>query len=309
MYHFIINPHSKTGRAKEYWNELRQILEQNKVPYQAYLTKGRGHATKIASQICSTTPGTKQIIIVGGDGTANEVINGLSNYSEVLLGYIPLGSSNDLARGLKLPSDPKQALDIIIHPKLYRYVDHGLLTVNNTNITRRFAVSSGIGFDASICKDALTTPIKKVLNLFKAGKLTYILLALKLIFTHQQVEAEIIVDSCQHIHVKKLIFIASQIHKYEGGGLMLAPDAKDNDQRLSVCLVSDLSRLKMLFVMPTIFFGKHTKLKGVTMIDCKTIQVKTKQPMLVHTDGEVISLHNDFSLTCYSEQIRMPVGK
>jgi diacylglycerol kinase family enzyme len=98
------------------------------------------------------------------------------------------------------------------------------------------------------------------------------------------------------------------IHKYEGGGLLMAPEAKDNDKRLNVCLVSDIPRIKMLFLMPTIFFGKHTKLKGIRMIDCKTIQVKTKQPVYVHTDGENVGFHHDFTLTCCDEQIRMPVG-
>jgi YegS/Rv2252/BmrU family lipid kinase len=309
MYYFIINPHSKTGLAKEHWNILKQFLDEHHIQYEAYFTKGIGHATKIANELCTTIAGTKQIIIVGGDGTANEVINGLSNYHEVLLGYIPLGSSNDLARGLKLPKDPKQALELIIHPKFYRPIDHGQLTLNNMNKTRRFAVSSGIGFDAAVCKAALTSPLKSVLNTIKLGKLTYILLAIKEILTCPHVDAEIIVDSFEHIHVKNLVFIASHIHKYEGGGLLVAPDAKDDDQKLSVCLVSNIPRMKMLFLMPTIFFGKHTKIKGIRMINCKTLQVKTNQPVYVHTDGEIAGKHNDFTLTCYNEQIRMPVGQ
>ncbi len=309
MYYFIINPHSKTGRAKELWNILKQFLDEHQIQYEAYFTKEVGHATKIAERLCTTIAGTKQIVIVGGDGTANEVINGLSNYNEVLLGYIPLGSSNDLARGLKLPKDPKEALELIIHPKFYRFVDHGQLTFNKTKETRRFAVSSGIGFDAAVCENILTSPLKKVLNKIKLGKLTYILVAVKQILTYPHVEAEIIVDSFEHIHVKKLVFIASQIHKYEGGGLLMAPDAKDDDQQLSVCMVSNISRFKILFMMPTIFFGKHTKIKGIRMITCKTLQVKTKHPVVAHTDGEIAGYHDDFTITCYSDQVRMPVGQ
>lgn len=307
MYYFIINPHSKTGQAKKYWKELRQILDSNQIQYKAYFTRERGHATILASQICNQIEGIKQIIIVGGDGTANEVINGLSRYSEVILGYIPLGSSNDLARGLNLPQSPKQALNIITHPKCYHSVDHGIITMNDTKISRRFAVSSGIGLDAAICSDVQISQFKKILNKLKAGKLIYILIALKQIFTQQPVEAEIIVDSFQHIHIKKLVFITSLIHKCEGGGLLMAPNANYTDQRLSVCLVSDLSRFKMLVLMPTIFFGKHTKIKGVSMIDCNTVQVKTKRPMTVHTDGEVIGMHTDLTLSCYHEQIKMPI--
>ena len=305
MYHFIINPHSKTGRAREYWLELKQILEENSIEYKSYFTKGRNDATKIASDLCNTVEGIKKIIIVGGDGTANEVINGLGNYKDVLLGYIPLGSSNDLARGLQLPKNPKQALDLILHPKNYRYVDHGEVHMVDSNITHRFAVSSGIGYDAAVCEEVLTSPLKKFLNKLRIGKLVYIMIAFKQIFTHKFVEADIIVDNHRHIHTNRLLFMTSLIHKYEGGGLLMAPEAIDNDQKLCVCLVSDISRFKVLFLMPTIFFGKHTKLKGISMIECNTIEIKTKEPMVVHTDGEVAGHHNHLKLQCLPTQIRM----
>lgn len=305
MYHFIINPHSKTGRAREYWMELKQILEENSIEHRSYFTKGRNDATNIASDICNTVNGIKKIIIVGGDGTANEVINGLGDYNDVLLGYIPLGSSNDLARGLKLPNNPKEALELILRPKNYRYVDHGEVFTEESNISHRFAVSSGIGYDAAVCNEALTSPLKKLLNKLHIGKLVYILIALKQIFTHKFVEADIIVDNHNHIHTNRLLFVASLIHKYEGGGLLMAPEASDDDQKLNVCLVADIPRLKVFFLMPTIFFGKHTHLSGVSMFECKTIQIKTKEPMVVHTDGEIIGYHSDITLGCLPTQIRM----
>lgn len=228
MYHFIINPHSKTGRAKSIWLELKKKLDDQSVEYKSYMSKKQGDAAKICSKICSYK-GTKKIIIIGGDGTANEVLNGIQDPSNVILGYIPLGSGNDLARGLKLPKNPLMVLDLILHPVLFRYVDHGITTVNDTKQNHRFAVSSGIGYDAAICQEAQTSPLKKLLNKLHLGKLTYILIAIKQVFTHQQTEADIIIDQHKHIHTKRLIFMASLIHKYEGGGLLMAPNAKDYD--------------------------------------------------------------------------------
>lgn len=303
MYHFIINPHSKTGRAKELWQGLRQRLENEQIDYQEYFTTGRGHATQITKEVCARDNEKKIIIIVGGDGTANEVINGIDNYEDVLLGYIPMGSSNDLARGLLLPKNPEEALDRVLNPKKIRAVDHGLVTFED-GFSRRFSVSSGIGYDAAVCHVALASKIKHVLNKFGLGKLTYIIIAIKEIFATKPTDATVIADGITY-KVKNLIFMASLIHKCEGGGLLMAPDACDNDRKLSICMVSNLSKIKILFLMPTLFFGKHTKFKGVQMIHCDTVSIHTQSPLFVHTDGEVHGHHTEITLTCTKEQVNI----
>ena len=110
MYHFIVNPAARSGLGKETWRELRPLLDQKELPYQVHFTRYQTHATKIAKEI--TSDGARHILIVlGGDGTVNEVLNGICHLSQTELGYIPLGSGNDLARGLGLPADPKEALE------------------------------------------------------------------------------------------------------------------------------------------------------------------------------------------------------
>lgn len=303
MYHFIINPHSKTGKAKELWLGLRQRLEKEQINYQEYFTTSRGHATQLAKEICTKEEGPKTIIIVGGDGTANEVINGIESYQDVLLGYIPMGSSNDLARGLTLPKNPEKALERILNPKAIRQIDHGLVTLEDGS-THRFSVSSGIGYDAAVCHVALTSKIKNVLNKFGLGKLTYIIIAIKEIFATKPIDATVIADG-KIYPVKNLMFMASLIHKCEGGGLLMAPNAVDSDQKLSICMVSNLSKFKILLLMPTIFIGKHTKFKGVDMITCETVSIETSSPLVVHTDGEILGFHTQLTLTCSKEQVRM----
>lgn len=303
MYHFIINPHSKTGKSKELWLGLRQRLENEHIDYQEYFTTGRGHATQITKEICARDNEKKTIIIVGGDGTANEVINGIDNYKDILLGYIPMGSSNDLARGLLLPKKPEDALDRVLNPQKIRSVDHGQVTFED-GFSRRFSVSSGIGYDAAVCHVALTSKIKNVLNKFGLGKLTYFIIAIKEIFITKPTDATVIADGITY-SVKNLVFLASLIQKCEGGGLLMAPDASDSDRKLSVCMVSNLSKIKILFLMPTIFFGKHTKIKGVQMLTCDSIYIHTKSPLLVHTDGEVHGHHTEITLSCTKEQVNI----
>lgn len=307
MYHFIINPHSRTGKARILWNQLKEELVLRKVKYKEYFTERSGHATIIAKSICEENQGIKNIIIVGGDGTANEVINGIDSYKEVVLGYIPTGSSNDLARGLQLPKNPQEALGHILNPRHFQLVDHGIITYLDNNSSHKFAVSCGIGYDASICKEALRSKAKKVLNKIGLGKLTYLIIGIKQIFQNIPTDAEIIIDGKRHMIIKNVLFIASMIHKYEGGGLLMAPTAKANDRKLTVCIVADIPKLKILFLMPTIFFGKHTLIKGVQLFDCSTLEITTRNPSVVHTDGEFGDYHKHVRLSCTEEQIRMMV--
>lgn len=305
MYYFIINPHSRTGKARKLWAGLKEELELKNVEYIEYFTEYSGHATLIAKEICNKNSGIKNIIIVGGDGTANEVINGIESYQDVVLGYLPTGSSNDLARGLGLPKDPMEALEHILNPKQFYYVDHGIIENLDTNTKHKFAVSCGLGYDASVCKEVLHSKAKKLFNKIGLGKLTYIVIAVKQVFSTIPVNAELIIDNTKRVTVKNMLFAASMIHKYEGGGLLMAPSAKSNDRKLTVCIASDIPKLKVLLLMPTIFFGKHIRIKGIQLLDCSTLEIKTASKTVVHTDGEYRDFHNHVRLSCTSNQVRM----
>ena len=82
----------------------------------------------MVEKICRKYDGIKTIVVLGGDGTLNEVINGIENFDDVTLGYIPSGSSNDLARSLKIPRKPKKSLEMVLRPSRYIYLDYGEIT-------------------------------------------------------------------------------------------------------------------------------------------------------------------------------------
>lgn len=118
MYYFIVNPGSRSGNGKIVWKEVEAILEQEQVEYRVYFTAYRYHATKLSKEI--TSGGEKlTLVTVGGDGTVNEVIDGIQDFDKVTFAYIPTGSSNDFARSLKLPSNPETALMNILHPSYF----------------------------------------------------------------------------------------------------------------------------------------------------------------------------------------------
>lgn len=312
MYHFIVNPNSRTGKARQLWQTLEQELIRRSVPYRAYLTEQAGQAAEFARQITAQTDaatrsedGSIKLIVVGGDGTVNEVINGMESYSNLFFGYIPTGSGNDLARGLGIQKDPLAALDRVLAPKRIQAVDHGQVFYYDGTKTRRFAVSSGIGYDADICYEALTSKLKQVLNRLRLGKLIYILLAVKQIITNRPVDVTITIDGITQKQYKKTVFIAAMIHRCEGGGLLMAPSADPTDRKLTVCMAHSFPKLKIFFLMPSIFFGRHTKLKGVELFDCTTLEVRAAEPMVLHTDGEFGGKKDHVLFSCTPKQIKM----
>ena len=125
MYYFIVNPGSRSGRGKAVWQIVEGILEREKVEYRVFFTAYRYHATKLAREITSQKE-KLTLVTVGGDGTVNEVVDGIQDFSRVTFGYIPTGSSNDFARSLDLPISPEAAIHNILHPSYYRTIDLGL---------------------------------------------------------------------------------------------------------------------------------------------------------------------------------------
>lgn len=303
MYHFIINPKSSSGKGIRYWWTVKNELDQKKISYTPYFTRYPGHATELASEICNSNTGIKNIVVLGGDGTINEVINGISNYDEVLLGYIPSGSSNDLARSLKIPKDPLLQLANILKPMEFKYLDYGIITFGETS--RKFCCSSGIGYDANVCVEVQASPLKKKLNSYGAGKSIYIAIAIKQLLGMKPMDATVIIDGIKKETYQKVLLVSNMIHKYEGGGLMMAPNADPCDGKLSISLVHGLSRLKVLLLLPTLFFGKHIYFKGVETLNCNNIEIKTSRNQAVHTDGEIASDCSHISVSCVPGKIRM----
>jgi YegS/Rv2252/BmrU family lipid kinase len=315
MYYFITNPKSRTGNGLKVWNLVKVQLDKQGIEYKMYFTHFEFHATKIAQEICEKHPEIKHIVVLGGDGTVNEVINGIKDYNSVIFGYIPSGSSNDLARSLHISNDPCIALEHILSAKSFPYYDHGLVQLKKKDNPkenkiefdegRKFAESSGIGFDASITYEALNSNLKKILNKIKLGKLTYGLLAIKQLFRYKPCHGKIIIDKHNHIKLKNIFFIASMIQPYEGGGFKMAPNANPTDGKLSVCIFYNIPKLMAFFILPSVILGKHQLFKGVKIFDCETLEIQTDHELIVHTDGEYAGKSNHIKLCCAPQQIRM----
>lgn len=306
MYHFMVNPKSSSGRGIRFWWTVKDELDKRNVPYTVSFTKHLGHATELTKQLCNNGTDIKNIVILGGDGTMNEVLNGIDDFTKVLLGYIPSGSSNDLARSLKIPKNPIDALNNILKPKKFKYLDYGIIHFVDTDFApRKFICSSGMGYDASVCNEVQSSPLKKRLNRIGAGKFVYIAIAIKQLVTLKRRSATLIVDRQKKDTYHKVFLVSNMIHKYEGGGLLMAPTADPSDGKLSICLVHNMSRIKAFLLLPTIFTGAHIKHKGVEAFHCSELEIIMDNDTSVHTDGETPAICRHIKVSCVREQIRM----
>lgn len=321
MYHIIINPASRSGKGIKLWKQqIEPMLHRGEVPFRSYFSRRAGDVAQIVREICETVKrdngndgqssgdNTTYLIILGGDGTMNEAMQGLDPSAPITLGYIPTGSSNDFARDLGIPKNPTAALDLILHSGKVTTMDTGTITYPNGQ-KRHFAVSCGIGYDAAVCEESLHSRIKGFCNKIGLGKLTYLGIALKQLFATKAVSATLTLDDNEPIHISRMLFTTGMIHRYEGGGFMFCPDAAADDGVFDLCVVGDLPKLLILFALPTAFYGKHYIFKGITGYKASRIKIETTVPLWVHTDGEVGRQTTSLTVTCNPKALRIITPK
>ena len=299
---FIVNPASKTGRGIEIWKEVETVLKSTGVDYEAFFTKYQGHATELAKQL-TESEGEHMIVALGGDGTVNEVVNGVVRLKDTILGYIPTGSGNDLAAGLKLPTDPMTSIEHILENKSHLQMNVGLVQVEGT--TRRFAVSCGMGWDAAIAHEVAVSKLKKFLNKLKLGKLSYVAIALKQIFAFKTSPMEIQIDGKEPMRFENNFFSAVMNSPYEGGRVMMCPAASWSDDLLDICIVDSVPKLKLLMVIPLAYKGLHSFFKGVYIKRGQKMTLRAEKPLPVHVDGENYGYHKEVTVWLEKEKLRV----
>lgn len=316
MYYFIVNPAAKSGRGIQVWKQVREELKRTGTEYRFYLTGKERNAAFIAKTLLKKVPGEVTLVVLGGDGTVNEVLQGIAAagaFFRVRLGYIPAGSSNDLARALQLPQDPVELLHRILAGESERHIDLGRLLYYKSDLPeesgrmRYFVVSAGIGFDAAVCEEALRTKDKAFFNRIGLGALAYGFLCVKRLLLSPKADFQITLDSKRVYAVKDSLFVAVMNHKYQGGGVMFAPDAADDDGELDLCFTDRMSRTNVLLTFPKAYSGAHVGTPGVRLEKSRKIRIVSSEPLYVHTDGEVQTRATDISIRCMPKRLRLLV--
>ncbi|MBO8171247.1 MAG: diacylglycerol kinase family lipid kinase [Bacillaceae bacterium] len=279
MIHFVINPSSAGGRGKKIGAKLERALQESKLDYTLYFTRGSGDAGHYVQQIIEN-PDVTAVIAVGGDGTVHEVAQALIG-TPIPLGFIPAGSGNDFARALNLSTRYKKAFK---HIPAINTLEASRIDVARIN-DRYFVNGAGIGFDGAVAKHINESQLKPRLNRLKLGRFAYLFSALKLFFTFQPTDMDLIVDGKTY-HFSGVWLIAVSNIPFYGGGMKICPDASCEDGSLDICIAHNMSRIHFLKSLMKVFAGNHVREPGVRIMRGKNIEVRSDSPVPVHTDGE-----------------------
>ncbi len=307
MYYFIVNPSAGGGRCGKIWKRLERQLERQGIAYEAFLTERSGDAAGYAMKLTEGCRDPRIIITVGGDGTMNEVLDGLAFCGPVTLGYIPAGSGNDLARSLKLPRRPSRALRKILNPKYYKLMDYGVLSYGEEMEHRRFLVSAGIGLDGAVCQNLECLRSGKNLNKVSLGRLSYITEGVRQLILSYPVKGSLLLDGSQRVELNHIYFISAHIHPFEGGGFRFAPGADPCDGKLTLCVVHHGGKRKLFLFLVSSFLGNQKKYRGVRSYSCREVEIHMERPVAVHADGENCRCQRDVHMRCISGKVRMIV--
>jgi diacylglycerol kinase (ATP) len=269
---FIVNGQAGKGKGKKHWSQIESYLDGLGISYDVHFTAGPKEATEVARRAAGR-PYT-HVIAVGGDGTVNEVVNGLYGQPAVF-GVIPTGTGNDFARMLQIPRDPLLAVQTLFTGRSQK-ID--LMQFNN----RLIVGTIGIGLDGAVAEEINRSHWKK-----RFGTSGYVISMLKQLRTFRPFTLILDVDETK-VQLDRCWMVAIGNSSFYGGGMKICPNAKYDDGLLDVCIVNDFSRPEILAIFPSVFFGKHVRHPKVLYFHGKKIRVRTEPCVYVHGDGEIL---------------------
>jgi diacylglycerol kinase (ATP) len=278
LYTFIVNPAAGKGTGRHTFRSVEDELKRKGVAYESVETTGPGDATVAAAK--ASTP---VVVSVGGDGTANEIINGLVG-STKSLGIIPAGSGNDFIKSITVPRRPMDALNVLLQGSR-RSVDVGTVRCTPSKDGqgdfqgRLFLNGVGVGFDAAVA--ARTREIH-----FLSGTALYVLAVFQTLGKYRPPKFSIQSESFSREARGLLIAVGNG--RCAGGGFYLTPDAIVDDGKLDVCSVDEKTIPEILALMPRVMRGKHHNVPGVRFFREKRLTVSADEQFYVHADGEIV---------------------
>jgi len=267
-YKFIVNPTASRGKGISMGQWLEEECPKRNLDFDIQYTTRPGIAADMAAGSVSKF---ETIIAVGGDGTLQEVINGLME-ADVKVGIIPVGTGNDFIRVVNIPLQPGEALNNVVSGNT-KLIDTG--RINN----RIFHNAVGIGFDAWAVYESLK--IKKL-----RGHAVYLYAILKTILTYKAPVMELRYND--KTITEKLLLTAIGNGTCVGGGIKMTPFAKIDDGLLDLTIIQDVNKLKMLQNLAKTYSGEHVKMPQVTVDTSKSIVIRSEEELAVHADGELI---------------------
>ncbi len=305
QWYVIVNPNAGTGLGKKMWSKIKEHLITKNFNFEFALTKHKEHAIDLTQKAISS--GFKKFISVGGDGTVNEIINGVMNQQtidtkEITLAMIPVGTGNDWRRSIALPLNYKETIDLVLKndfvyhdiAKVYYQTDEG-------KQSRHFINMAGIGFDASVAIKSNEDKAKG-----KSSKLVYLKNLLSILIKYSNIHHEVTFDN--GIIKDKVFSLSIGKGKYNGGGMKQCPNAIINDGFLDMTVIKDVTKLVVLKEVAKVFSGKHIRHHKIDTMKTKKAVINTKEKVFLEIDGETTGF-SPFEFSVIPKKIKVVIDK
>lgn len=271
MYHLIVNPQGGKGKSMRALKNVEDTLKVNGIKeYEVHKTEYKGHASQIASEL-SRVPDT-QLLVLGGDGSFNEVLNGIENFENITLGLIPCGTGNDFVRAAGYPTTIKGAMDVILSNRV-SFVDFIQLD------DRRCLNVLGAGMDVDVL---LRYAEMKMLG----GKIKYYFSLFHTLAHTRFHKLRLTVDDGEPIE-RNVFMIGVGNGKSIGGGMPICPNALVDDGELNIVVVNEMKKSRIPAELPGFLSGKHIKKSYTEEFNGKSIRLEALDDSQFEVDGEV----------------------
>jgi diacylglycerol kinase (ATP) len=282
-YKIILNPHSGSGLGKRELPKIRHLLDHHNLDFDLVCTEGPWHAVELAAEAART--GTEVVVAAGGDGTSNEVINGLMEARETegnnpALGVLSLGRGNDFAHAVGIPEDLEKAVEVLVTDQRWR-IDLGRVYGGNFPQGRYFGNCVGVGFDAVATIETAKLPRF-------GGFLSFLIAILKTIFLyHRGPEIRLAYD--EKSLTLETLMVSIRNGQRLGDGFWMAPDASIEDGFFDLCIARQVSRRRILSLIPHFLRGTQATQEEILTGKGARINIEALKGVLpAQTDGEIL---------------------
>jgi diacylglycerol kinase (ATP) len=277
----LVNPAAGGGHAAEILPELRKFVNQRGWKVEICVTRDSSDLTARARR--AAEDGRKHILVLGGDGTFQVLLNALVGYPDTILGVLPAGGGNDLAMTLGLPPDPIQAAALVLEGETCPMDAARVRTAEGT--VRLYTGGGGVGLDAAASRFA-SGAYRNI-----RGRPRYLLAVIHALLGFRAIRAciRVVGSEPQNLEVTALLVAVLNTPNY-GGGLFLAPDAKTDDGNLELVVLDDLSAGEILALLPALMSRGELRTKRVRRFSVERVRIETETPCWFHGDGELLGM-------------------
>lgn len=288
----IVNPKSASGSTRDNWSSIASDLRTHFGPFQVAFTKAAGDGVDLAKR--SALEGRKFIIACGGDGTINEIANGIiESKTDCELGIFPSGTGGDFRRTLGIPTELREAARAL-KTGTTKPIDVGKITFQNhenETVSRYFLNVSSFGLAASIIERVKGSTSLNWLPLDTVrGRASFALSTLQEVVALGATKVRVKIDDGEERPLLTVNFCVANA-RYFGGGMMVAPDAKINDGFLDVINIGDINTAKIILNAYTLYRGTHLNLPEVKDTLAKRIEARPlndSDEVHIEVDGELL---------------------